>query len=47
MLRREGDIFLDDVSLEDLSRTLKIKIVVSPNDGYELLNVVLGSDYIV
>ncbi len=47
MLRREGDIFLDDVSLEDLSRALNIKIVVSPNDGYELLNVVLGSDYIV
>lgn len=47
MLRREGDIFLDDVSLENLSKILKIKIAVSPNDGYELLNVVLGSDYIV
>jgi len=47
MLRREGDIFLDDVSLEDLSKALNIKIVVSQNDGYELLNVVLGSDYIV
>lgn len=47
MLRREGDIFLDDVSLEDLSKALKMKIVVSQNDGYELLNVVLGSDYIV
>jgi len=47
MLRREGDIFLDDVSLEDLSKALNIQIVVSPNDGYELLNIVLGSDHIV
>ncbi|TQI65669.1 DUF512 domain-containing protein [Clostridium sp. KNHs216] len=43
MLRREGDIFLDDISLDDLSKALKIKVTVSPNDGYELLNTVLGS----
>lgn len=43
MLRREGDIFLDDLSLDDLSKTLNIKVTVSPNDGYELLNTVLGS----
>ncbi len=44
MLRREADIFLDDVSLNDLSRELKIKVVPVPNDGYELLNAILGSD---
>jgi putative radical SAM enzyme (TIGR03279 family) len=43
MLRREGDIFLDDVSLEDISRTLNIQVVTVPNDGYELLNAILGS----
>lgn len=47
MLRREGDIFLDDTSLEDLSRALNVKVTVSPNDGYELLNTVVGSDVIV
>ncbi len=44
MLRREGDIFLDDVSLKDIETSLKIKAVPVPNDGYELLNAILGSD---
>lgn len=44
MLRHEGDIFLDDVSLEDLSERLQIKVVPIPNDGYELLYAVLGSE---
>ena len=47
MLRREGDILLDDVSLDDLSKALNIKISVSPNDGYELLNTILGCDGVV
>nr|WP_319488042.1 DUF512 domain-containing protein [uncultured Caproiciproducens sp.] len=47
MLRREGDIFLDDTSLAGLSKALNVKVAVSPNDGYELLNTVLGSDVIV
>lgn len=47
MLRREGDIFLDDTSLEDLSKALNVKVTISPNDGYELLNTVIGSDVIV
>lgn len=44
MLRREGDVFLDDVSLEDLQRELQVKITAVPNDGYELLNAILGSE---
>ncbi len=44
MLRREGDIFLDDVSLDDLRRELQTKITVVPNDGYGLLNAILGSE---
>ena len=43
MLRREGDVFLDDVSLEDLSRELRIKVLPVKNDGYELLDAVVGS----
>ncbi|MBW7573982.1 DUF512 domain-containing protein [Caproiciproducens faecalis] len=46
MLRREGDIFLDDTSLDDLSKALNVKVTVSANDGYELLNTVLGVDVI-
>lgn len=44
MLRREGDIFLDDLSLEELSEALQVKIVTVPNDGYALLDAVTGSD---
>ncbi len=44
MLRREGDVFLDDVSVEDLRKELNVKITVIPNDGYELLNAIIGSD---
>ena len=45
MLRREGDIFLDDVSLEELSEALRIKIIIIPNDGYSLLDAVTGREY--
>ena len=44
MLRQEGDVFLDDVSLDDLRRDLCIEVVPVRNDGYELLEAVVGSD---
>ncbi|NLJ31008.1 MAG: DUF512 domain-containing protein [Clostridiales bacterium] len=44
MLRREGDIFLDDVSLEDLRRAFGVKVTVVPNDGYAFLQAIIGSD---
>ena len=44
MLRREGDIFLDDVSLEELSEALQIQIITVPNDGYALLDAVGGRE---
>lgn len=47
MLRHEGDIFLDDVSLEDVSKALNIKIIPVANDGHELLDAIVGSDTIV
>ena len=46
MLRHEGDIFLDDVSVEDLERELGVPVIPVNNDGYELLEAVLGSDKI-
>ncbi|HEX3038394.1 MAG TPA: DUF512 domain-containing protein [Oscillospiraceae bacterium] len=44
MLRHEGDIFLDDVSLDDVSKALNVKIIPVANDGFELLDAVVGSD---
>lgn len=44
MLRREDDVFLDDVSLEDLRREFGIKVTAVPNDGYAFLQAIIGSD---
>lgn len=41
-LRQERDIFLDDMSVEELAEKLKIKVTPVENDGYELLNKILG-----
>ncbi len=41
MLRSEGDLFLDNVSLEDAARELKIPILPSPNQGDTLLELLL------
>lgn len=41
MLRHEGDLFLDDVSLEDLERELGVPVSVVPDDGGELLKLIL------
>ncbi len=42
MLRDGGDMFLDSVTLEELSRKLEIKITPVDNDGYVLLDKILG-----
>lgn len=42
MLRSEQDIFLDDMSLEALKRELNINIRPCENDGYLLLDAILG-----
>lgn len=44
MLRHEGDVFLDDVSLEELSSQLQVRVTAVPNDGYELLSAVIGRE---
>jgi len=42
MLRDGGDMFLDSITLDELSQNLNIKITPVNNDGYELLGAVLG-----
>ncbi len=44
MLRDGGDMFLDSITLEELSRKLKIKITPVNNDGYELIEKILGEE---
>lgn len=41
-LRREGEMFLDGLTLAELTETLKVKITPVPNSGWEFLNAVLG-----
>ncbi|HCC00775.1 MAG TPA: hypothetical protein DEP42_06135 [Ruminococcaceae bacterium] len=42
MLRSEGDLFLDNVSLEDVKNALKIPILPVENDGESLLSALIG-----
>ncbi len=44
MLRDGGDMFLDSVTLEELSQRLNIKITPVDNDGYILLGKILGGE---
>ena len=40
MLRAEGDMFLDSVTVDELSQKLDVKIVVVDNDGYALIDAI-------
>ena len=42
MLRQEGDMFLDSVTVRELSERLNVKITPVGNDGYELVSAILG-----
>jgi len=42
MLRDGGDMFLDSITLAELSNTLNIKITPVDNDGYVLVEKILG-----
>lgn len=44
MLRHEGDLFLDDIALEQVQQELGVPVHVVPNDGYELFLAVTGSE---
>ncbi|MCI8361255.1 MAG: DUF512 domain-containing protein [Clostridiales bacterium] len=43
MLRHEGDLFLDDVSLNDVERELGVPVRPVPNDGYALMAALAGN----
>ena len=42
MLRSEGDMFLDSVTVEELSQKLNVNIIVVKNSGESFINAVLG-----
>ena len=44
MLRSEGDLFLDSMSLEQLERELGVSVIPVPVDGYALLDELTGGD---
>lgn len=44
MLRHEGDMFLDSITLNELSEQLGVNVTPVPNDGWELLDALLGTD---
>ena len=42
MLRSEGDLFLDDISIQEASRALNVPVRAVESDGYLLLNAMIG-----
>ena len=45
MLRRDSDVFLDDLTVEDVEREIKVRIKSTNSDGYELLDAIMGVTY--
>ncbi len=45
MIRRDSDVFLDDVTIGEVEEALGVKVRLVPNDGYELLDAILGIQY--
>ncbi len=45
MLRDEGDMFLDSITLEELSQKLNVKITPVDNNGYDFVTKILGEEY--
>ncbi len=45
MLRKEGDLFLDDTTLSEVEQALGVSIQPLPNDGYALLAALTGQKF--
>jgi NifB/MoaA-like Fe-S oxidoreductase len=45
MLRSQSDVFLDDLTVGDVERELGTCIRAVNNDGYELLDAIMGITY--
>ena len=41
MLRAERDMFLDSITVDELSQRLNVKIIPIDNDGYALVDAIL------
>lgn len=42
MVRRDSDVFLDDLTIGDVERELNTSVRTSASDGYELLDAIMG-----
>ena len=42
MLNDSRDMFLDSITVEELSKKLNVKVIVVDTDGYDLLDKILG-----
>ena len=45
MIRKNDDVFLDDVHIPEVERELQTKIQITENDGWNLLDALLGNEY--
>lgn len=45
MLRRDSDVFLDDLTVSDVEKELYVKLTSTNSDGYELLDAIMGITY--
>ena len=44
-VRRDSDVFLDDLTIPDVERELGVTVRVTDSDGFELLDAMLGIEY--
>ncbi len=45
MLKTDSNIFLDDITIDDVEEALSVKVLPVNNDGFELLEKMLGVSY--
>ncbi|WP_295087784.1 DUF512 domain-containing protein [Ruminococcus sp.] len=45
MIRRDSDVFLDDLTIGEVEKELGVEIRTTPSDGYELLDAIMGIRY--
>lgn len=42
MLRRDSDVFLDDLTISDVEKNLNVTVHITQNDGYDLVDALIG-----
>ncbi len=47
MLRAEGDMFLDSITVEELSQKLNSHITITNTNGYSLIDAILGNEEVI